>query len=49
MRGWVVFYTGFVQTGGKISVSSGSSSQEVSLISWNSRFVILFNFRPRVV
>jgi len=32
-----------------MGVSSGSSGQEVPLILWNSRFIILFNFRPRVM
>ena len=31
-----------------MSVSSGSSGPEVPLILWNSRFIILFNFRPIV-
>ena len=32
-----------------MSVSSGSSGQEVPLILCNLRFIILFNFRPRVM
>jgi len=36
-------------TGGRMSVISGSSGQDVPLILWNSRFIILFNFRPRVM